>query len=504
MSFSWKEATGSDEKFLKNLQGNILKGHGRPFTSNIFFQFGDETDARSLVAELARENITSAYAQLHETECYSKTGHSGSPFVHLAISSSGYEALGKSEEMPEDNIFQSGMKDSSNINRVLDPDVDEWEEEFSTDIHAVLLLGIGKKMDLLTDYDREQSLQELDSLTQQMIDKIISYGGQVLKTQEGRSIFNLTKDNQIGNGLEHFGYVDGRSQPLLLKEDIDKENEGNHAPQWDPAFPLSTALVEDKASPVEDSYGSYFIFRKLEQDVRAFKTREQEIATVLNLSGEDRELAGAFIVGRFEDGTPVTSFKDAQNEDNDAAPNDFTYKGSDEDGSKCPFHAHIRKVNPRGTGGFQDEEGERTHIMARRGIPYEDVKRAVHPNDLPEAESFDEFIKEVQPLLPEGDLGLLFMAYNSDIANQFVFSQATWANNNAFPNRPADNDNSGIDPIIGQGDRFPQDQKIPNEWNDIGQGENNNVDFGGFVKMKGGEYFFSPSIPFLTQLSPIA
>ena len=29
--------------------------------------------------------------------------------------------------------------------------------------------------------------------------------------------------NKHGEGIEHFGYVDGRSQPIFLTEDLDKE-----------------------------------------------------------------------------------------------------------------------------------------------------------------------------------------------------------------------------------------------------------------------------------------
>ena len=57
--------------------------------------------------------------------------------------------------------------------------------------------------------------------------------------------------------------------------------------------------------------------------------------------------------------------------------------------------------------------------MARRSLTYEDEPRIVHPDLLPEAETFEEFKKLVQPLLPKDGLGLLFMAYNVDIDGQF-------------------------------------------------------------------------------------
>ena len=88
------------------------------------------------------------------------------------------------------------------------------------------------------------------------------------------------------------------------------------------------------------------------------------------------------------------------------------------------------------------------------------------------------------------------MAYNEKIANQFKFTQQTWANNANFP-IPGTH---GIDPVIGQGTANPPDQRLPKEWDNAAAGNANNVSFSGFVKMKGGEYMFSPSLTFLMNL----
>ena len=277
----------------------------------------------------------------------------------------------------------------------------------------------------------------------------------------------------------------------MLQEDIDSETAAAGTSRWDPAFPLNTALLKDPGTTDTVSFGSLFIFRKLEQAVRNFKTREQQVADALSLTGADRELAGAMIVGRFEDGTPVTSSKQARGE---KPANNFNYQV--DAGARCPFHAHIRKTNPRGSGGAEPEPLERKHIMARRGIPFEDVKRETHPSELPDAGSLAEFNTKVAPLLPTGGVGLLFMAYNVQIANQFRFTQQVWANNPNFP-IPGTH---GIDPVIGQGPANPTDQKLPKEWDNAAAGTANNVSFSGFVRMKGGEYMFSPSLTFLMNL----
>lgn len=277
----------------------------------------------------------------------------------------------------------------------------------------------------------------------------------------------------------------------MLVEDIEAETASAGSSRWNPAFPLSAALVKDPGTTDTFSFGSLFIFRKLEQNVRQFKTREQEIADVLGLTDDARELAGATIVGRFEDGTPVTLSDEAMGE---KPPNNFSYKG--DPGTRCPMHAHIRKVNPRGSGGAEPEPLERLHIMPRRGIPFEDTKREFHPAELPESGSLAEFNTDVAPLLPTGGVGLLFMAYNAKIAQQFKFTQQQWANTTAFP-VPGTH---GVDPVIGQGPTNPTDQKIAKKWDDPASGVANNVDFHGFVTMKGGEYMFSPSLTFLMNL----
>ena len=90
------------------------------------------------------------------------------------------------------------------------------------------------------------------------------------------------------------------------------------------------------------------------------------------------------------------------------------------------------------------------------------------------------------------------MAYNSNIDQQFKFVQQNWANNTNFPVEPSGT--HGIDPVIGQGVNEPHDQKMPKEWDNPDKGTDDNCPFAGFVKMRGGEYFFSPSLTFLKNL----
>lgn len=474
-TLAWTKANAEELRMLQALQGNILKGHGRDYTANIFFKLdpAKQLESKRMLRQLANERLTSAYKQLIDAKRFKKTGRDGGLFVHLALTFKGYQALGLAAKAPADSDFQGGMKAPASVSALGDPAVVAWETPFQQDLHGVVLAA--------ADTESETAALAVSIKT-----LIKGAGGTVIHTQHGKALRNAA-----GVGIENFGYVDGRSQPLLLQEDVDAETETAGSSRWDPAFPLSAALVKDPGTTDTFSFGSFFVFRKLEQDVRQFKTREQTVADALGLTGDARELAGALVVGRFEAGTPVTLSDEARG---GPPANNFSYDS--DPGSRCPFHAHIRKVNPRGSGGAEPEVNERKHIMPRRGIPFEDVKREIHPAELPESGSLSEFNANVAPLLPTGGVGLLFMAYNAVIAQQFKFTQQTWANNTGFP-VPGTH---GIDPVIGQGPSNPTDQKMAKTWDDPTSPTVNNVEFKGFVKMKGGEYMFSPSLSFLFGL----
>lgn len=94
---SWRNASPDEQKMLRALQGNILKSHGRPATVNIFFKIAVAKKhlMRSALREIANYHAISAYQQLIETDNFHATGQSGSPFVSVFLSATGYAALGR-------------------------------------------------------------------------------------------------------------------------------------------------------------------------------------------------------------------------------------------------------------------------------------------------------------------------------------------------------------------------------------------------------------------------
>jgi Dyp-type peroxidase family len=414
---------------LSCLQGNILKSHGREATINVFLTFkpDKQLEVKQFLAEFSQK-VTSAFEQEQQTQRRRKHPEISEHFANLFLSAKGYEYLdtptkGFSRE------FLSGME-AAELN---DPPVSKWEPQFQKDLHAMALLAHDSVEDLTREHDwlrkRVRDIAHVSS-------------------ERGNAIENAT------GVIEHFGYLDGRSQPLFFSRDMEKETKRF----WDPSAGPSLVLVRDPPGGSDEACGTYFVFRKLEQNVRGFRLREEALAKQLKLSGEDEELAGAMVVGRFEDGTPVATDTKA----NGKRENDFAYSIDDPNGNKCPFSAHIRLVNAR-----RSSVEEKAHRIARRGITYGDPA--------PWGEDLDA--------LPEKGVGLLFQCCQADLANQFEFLQKA----------------SGVnDPVSGQSPngRAPEMQ-FPRPWGSHGR---KSCAFHGFVTMMGGEYFFAPSKYFLERL----
>lgn len=467
-----------------DLQGNILTSHGRNFTGQLLVKFNPakRADVRAHLRKLAvTERITSAKQQRADADLFNKQKKAGKQptqvfFRGVYLTAKGYEALGFNSDQLEakkfDPQFLAGMQASQAD--LHDPTVAEWEGGYQNEGDALFLFAHGVESTL-----RAKVLEFAAFLRDQKLAK-------VLAVEYGKGF-----TNEVGDHLEHFGYVDGVSQPVFFTQDGPKDRTN-----WNPMAPLSLVLVPDPMGTPGKSFGSYYVFRKLEQNVRGFKEMEKELAGALGLMGDDAERAGAMVVGRFENGMPVTmsaTDKKVSLKDNEIGKiNDFNYgqlvAGHDDlKGGRCPFQGHIRKTNPRGTGGAEPAKDERTHLMARRGITYGD--RLIEPKDEPD---FDE--------MPTEDVGLLFASFQSSISNQFEFTQKNWAN---LPDFPFSNpDVTGVDPVIGQS--APGESVshcFPKLWNDSSPENMGQFDgFAGFVTMKGGDYFFAPSLTFFRSL----
>ena len=456
----WKSPGPDGLAMLKDLQGSILKNHGRDHTLNLFLKFNNQAGARAWIKNSGVPLIPNQLQQLQDAEHHSADPSFSAPtFVELMLSRSGYQALGiPQNKQPADARFQSGMSTPLVIGANADPPAAVWEPHL-VGPDAMLLIGAASAVKA--------------NAVRKTLKAAMGTAVTIIGEERGKALRMRGK----GPGLENFGYVDGRSQPLMLQEDVIKEqNEGGGINLWDPAFPLANALVKDPGGATANSHGSYFVFRKLEQNVKAFQAAEDKLAEILVLAPGDEERAGAMIVGRFEDGTPLEMHNVPQA--NNPVWNNFNYD-NDQAGSRCPFQAHVRKTNPRGgsipLGGLAFE---RSHIMARRGITY--GKRKFNLSDQ-----------------PEHGVGLLFMAFMSNIANQFEFTQQSWANGTDFL-KP----DTGLDLVIGQPNTQSGSQSWPVKYDDPSSMTPATVNRGlaAFVTMLGGEYMFAPAISTLAAL----
>jgi deferrochelatase/peroxidase EfeB len=175
---------------------------------------------------------------------------------------------------------------------------------------------------------------------------------------------------------------------------------------------------------------------------------------------------------------------------------DFGYRDTDANGFKCPIGSHVRRSNPRDTLGPDAATALATanrHRILRRGRSY-----GHRPAD---------------PRVDDGiDRGLLFLCLNSDIERQFEFVQQTWVNNPVFGGL-----NGEVDPLIGNISKTETPSVNPSPGNsDSGDAQRDAIftvqadplrtrvhNLERFVTVKGGAYFFLPSIRALRYLASL-
>ncbi len=459
-----------------DLQGNILKAHGRDHSRHIFIRFkADAKTCRNWVQSFA-QRVTSALEQHRTARDFEATG-TEHIFTGFMLTCTGYQALEiEDHAIPDDKAFRAGMKNLEAVydtgpdgvhRRSVNPlndDLGCWEDPFLQQIDALILFAYGGANCAATQCSHILDTQaEETSASLKEVAEIIS-------VQSGFAL-----RNELGHVMEHFGYADGVSNPQFMKSDLEL-SESSGTDHYDSSGPVGLVLVQDAGGKLEtDSFGSYFVYRKLQQNIKGFNDRVQDLANALsatNMKPADPELAGALVIGRFKDGTPISlqrqpGLKDANN---------FSFE-DDMDGVRCPLQAHVRKTNPRADTYRMSGvplRVERSKRIVRRGISYGET--------------------DLNPSAEWSDAGLLFLSCQSDIEQQFIVMHGGWANN---PNFLASH--TGIDPVIGQsGGAASQSSQL---WPTGAENNSVELSFSGFVRCRGGEYFFAPSISFLQGLS---
>jgi len=254
---------------------------------------------------------------------------------------------------------------------------------------------------------------------------------------------------------DHFGFVDGLSQPVVRDAATAGAAAGRDAVARGEillGYANDRADPPSPASPLRDN-GTFLVVRKLHQNVAALRGFVARASASLGLGEE--EVYGK-LMGRSRKGEPLAKPMKGPT-------NDFDYRG-DPQGQLCPFQSHIRRTNPR-EDVINEENFRPTPRILRRGLSYGPAHRDGETDD------------------PER--GIFFMAYNASIAEQFEVIQR-WVNSGnstnvaTFQNDPL----MGVSPP-GAKRTFCFEHKSEVKRIDIPES---------FVELRWGAYLFVPSM----------
>lgn len=528
---------------LADIQGNILNAYGKqgfPKGRAIFLHVDDGEKGREFL-ETFYDRVTTAvrwksdnpYAPKTEVEPPERPPVT----LNFAFTFNGLVALGVPIKtlsmMPAE--FLQGMRARAPILGDTSPDgaLDRWDEVWKSEaqagsdkaVHIMVLLN--SKMNPTTG----NPVPEMDALTEEIRSECNRLGG--VRILKGHGVgaedyqemsARLMQDPETGQykpvPLEHFGYVDGISDPVFEgqfrpeDENVRKVGNGkftgkldtpeavNNENNWEPlatgefllGYPDEAKETPPAARPnLFSTNGTFMAYRKLEEKVEDFeeyidKTVPQ-FAKVYGIEDHDEARATLFakFSGRWQDGVPLMlapTYKDwiAFNEryqdsvTKRAMLSRFVYI-NDKNGGACPASSHIRRVHPRDMLGPKDDSGtilvNRRRIL-RRGLPYDATNEA-----------------------GERERGIVMLICCASLERQFEFVQQQWINYGMDSN--AGNDTCpllGIRPTDDLKFVIPNDPEIeedgaPYICSKMPQ----------FVEAKGGAYFFIPSMTSLRMIA---
>lgn len=432
----------------------------------------------------------------------------------LGFTAAGLELAGLSEDCGLESFppaFRSGMAQRA-AGLGDDPSgIGEWR--FSDDpadpnaVHAVLMI-----------YGHEIS-ETHDDLVSGHLQLLNHFGG-----RNSHIVPCSTLRDPDGHMIEHFGFRDGISQPVMRgtgratshvpQRDLLPPGEfllgydniqGYVAPpitvgpEHDPGYDLPAVSASDsdrypqfgkgeEGGDIRDfsRNGSFLAIRQLDQNVVEFhrvladatKRLRESYPGLVELAGGEitEDWLAAKIIGRWKDGTPLVGHPIATaGPGASVAPeNDFAFGVDDPRGFACPLGSHIRRANPRDSlepGDSDEQKITNRHRLLRRGRTYDY-----------EADGEGHGRRR----------GLLFAALCSDLERQFEFVQRTWINATSFHGLVQE-----YDPLMGGaypgGVKHPEASRAGAFTIPTAAGPARVRGLQSSVSMHGGGYFFLPS-----------
>jgi Dyp-type peroxidase family len=278
-------------------------------------------------------------------------------------------------------------------------------------------------------------------------------------------------------GLNPLGYRDSIGQPAIDGSGVDPlpgQGPPVKAGEFILGYPGEAGVPLPMPSPdVLGRNGTFAGLRKYQSRVGTFNRFLREHAG----TEQDRELLAAKLVGRWRSGAPLTLAPDQDDPELGADPrrsNDFTY-AADPDGRQVPLGAHMRRMNPRDTK-LAILTDVNVHRIIRRsttyGAPYD--PDAISPQD------------------DETPHGLYFTFISAKAMATLEFLQQEWINNGNFMSLGTERD-----PNVG----LQQDGATFTIPRDPVRRRIHGIET--FNVLRGGEYFFLPSLSALSWLADL-
>ena len=382
-----------------------------------------------------------------------------SAWIAVAISYNGLVALGVPKEslqsFPE--AFRVGM--AARAEQLLDrgeSDPKNWDPMFgSGQIH--LAISIFSDTEEKWRHTMEVARRQHQGMTGIYVLGIQNFGGQP-------------------GDRNPLGYKDGIGQPAIEGSGIDPlpgQGRPIKAGEFILGYPGEAGVPLSMPKPdVLGRNGTFLGLRKYQSRVGAFNRFLRDNAQ----TEEERELLAAKLVGRWRSGAPLTLAPTKDEPalgENPLRNDDFTY-ANDPNGDQAPLGCHMRRMNPRDTK-MPVLTDVNIHRIIRRsttfGTPYD-------PNTLLDRD--------------EVPRGLYFLFISAKAMATLEFLQREWINSGDFMALGDE-----CDPIVGLQDeaatftipRKPVRRRVHGIQT--------------FNVLRGGEYFFMPSLSALKWLADL-
>ena len=436
---------------LQEIQATVLRQRPAPyFGSHVALHISDARGGREFLRRL-----------VPHVESAANWWKASNAWFSVALSYAGLEALGvppdSLESFPE--AFCVGM--AARARELRDIGVNDpknWEP----------LFGKGQiHIGLSTFSDSEESWRRMLAMAREQYEGL-----------SGVSVLAIEDFGAQPGDRNSLGYKDGIDQPAVEgsgDNPLPGQGQPIKAGEFILGYPGEAGVSVPVPQPeILGRNGTFVGFRKYQSRVGAFNR-------FLHANGsteEELELLAAKLVGRWRSGAPLILAPDADNPELGAdgqRNNDFNY-AHDPRGRQAPLGCHIRRMNPRDTPLARLTDVN-IHRLIRRGATY---GKPYDPDALSEEDD-------------EVPRGAIFLFISAKAMATMEFLQQEWINDGDFigvgPER---------DPIIGRqedGASFT----IPRE-----PVRRRVHDMQTFNVLRGGEYFFMPSISALKWLADLS